>query len=93
MDIKQDSTETDNKPERKLPDVTLPKFYMPKIKPKEWPNKLKLKIREYGRVLKITKKPTSTEFKAIVKASGLGIIIIGMIGFTIHMIVQLLHMR
>jgi len=91
MDINQDST-GQKKPEVKLPDVELPKFYMPKFKPSEWPNKLKLKIREYGRVLKITKKPTSSEFKAIVKASGIGIIIIGAIGFTIHMIVQLLKL-
>ena len=46
------------------------------------------KFKEYGRVLRITKKPDSKEYKAIVKAAGLGIIIIGLIGFTIHMIVQ-----
>ena len=89
MDINQDSTEQ-KKPE--LPDIKIPKFYMPKIQPKEWPNKIKLKIKEYGRVLKITKKPTSAEFKAIVKASGIGIIVIGLVGFAIHMIVQLLSM-
>jgi len=65
---------------------------MPKFKPKEWPNKLKLKLKEYGRVLKITRKPTTPEFKAIVKASGIGILVVGAIGFLIHMIVQLLYM-
>lgn len=91
MDIKQDSTET--KPETaKLPEINMPKLHAPKIKPAEWPNKLKLKLKEYKRVLKITKKPTMTEYKAIVKASGIGIIIIGIIGFIIHMIVQLLYM-
>ncbi|MBD3262843.1 protein translocase SEC61 complex subunit gamma [Candidatus Woesearchaeota archaeon] len=65
---------------------------MPKIKPSEWPNKISLKLKEYRRVLKITKKPSSEEFKAIVKASGLGIIIIGFIGFIIHMITQALQL-
>jgi protein transport protein SEC61 subunit gamma-like protein len=64
------------------------KFYMPKLK---MPN-FKEKFAEYGRVLKVTKKPDSEEFKAIVKASGLGIIVIGMVGFIIAMIVQLIQM-
>lgn len=42
------------------------------------------------RVLKITKKPSSMEFKTIVKVSGLGIIIIGLLGFFIQMLRQLL---
>jgi len=44
---------------------------------------------ECRRVLKITKKPDRLEFKTIVKVSGLGIIIIGLIGFIITMIRQL----
>ncbi len=64
------------------------KFYMPKLK---MPN-FREKFSEYGRVLKVTKKPDSEEFKAIVKASGLGIIVIGMVGFIIAMIVQLIQM-
>lgn len=47
-------------------------------------------VRECKRVLKITKKPDSQEFKTIVKISGLGIIIIGLIGFAIHFIKELL---
>ncbi len=42
------------------------------------------------RVLKITRKPTMEEFKAIVKVSGLGIIIIGLIGFLIVLIDSLI---
>lgn len=61
------------------------KFYMPKFK---MPN-LREKLSEYGRVLKVTKKPDMPEFKTIVKASGLGIIIIGTIGFIIAIIAQL----
>ncbi len=45
-------------------------------------------IKECKRVLRVTKKPTSEEFKTIVKVSGLGIIIIGMIGFLILLIKQ-----
>ncbi|MBW3012747.1 protein translocase SEC61 complex subunit gamma [Candidatus Woesearchaeota archaeon] len=41
---------------------------------------------ECRRVLKVTKKPTKEEFKTIVKVSGLGMIIIGLIGFLISMI-------
>ncbi len=43
-------------------------------------------IRESIRVLKVTKKPTKEEFKAIVKVSGLGILAIGAIGFVVQMI-------
>jgi len=46
--------------------------------------------KECLRVLKITKKPSKEEFKTIVKVSGLGIIIIGLIGFLIQMVKQLL---
>ena len=42
------------------------------------------------RVLKVTKKPSKEEFKVIVKVSGIGIGIIGAIGFAIHMAWKLL---
>jgi protein transport protein SEC61 subunit gamma and related proteins len=38
------------------------------------------------RVLKVTKRPDTEEFKTIVKVSGLGMTVIGMIGFIIAMI-------
>lgn len=69
-----------------LPNIHMPHLRFPKMR--EIPGKIKSKLREYWRVLKITKKPDSKEYKAIVKASGIGIIIIGMVGFIIHMIVQ-----
>ena len=53
---------------------------------KEIPRKIKSKLLEYGRVYKVTKKPSMDEFKAIVKVTALGIVIIGLIGFAIHMI-------
>ncbi|MCH8003747.1 MAG: protein translocase SEC61 complex subunit gamma [Nanoarchaeota archaeon] len=47
-------------------------------------------INESIRVLRITRKPSREEFKTIVKVSGLGMIIIGLIGFIITMVKQLL---
>ncbi len=48
--------------------------------------KLKNFVKECARVLKITKKPTKEEFKTISKVSGLGILIIGLLGFIVHLI-------
>jgi len=42
-------------------------------------------IGECSRVLKVTRKPDSLEFKTIVKVSGLGMAIIGIIGFVVTM--------
>ena len=48
------------------------------------------KIRRFAtecrRVLTITKKPTMYEFKTIVKVSGLGILLIGFLGFVFQVI-------
>ena len=52
--------------------------------------RLKSFIIECRRVLKVTRKPTGTEFKTIVKASALGMAIIGLIGFAIHIVRQLI---
>jgi protein transport protein SEC61 subunit gamma-like protein len=52
--------------------------------------KIKRFILECRRVLKVTKKPDREEFKTIVKASGIGMIIIGLVGFILQMIKQLL---
>lgn len=54
-------------------------------KPNLW-NKFMRFSKECIRVLKITKKPTKEEFKTISKISGLGILIIGLIGFLVHVI-------
>jgi len=42
------------------------------------------------RVMRITKKPTKEEFVTIVKVSGLGLLAIGLIGFVLHFINQLI---
>ncbi|MBU0461470.1 MAG: protein translocase SEC61 complex subunit gamma [Nanoarchaeota archaeon] len=46
--------------------------------------------KECNRVLKVTKKPTNDEFRVIVKASGIGMAIIGAIGFLVQLIKELL---
>lgn len=51
-----------------------------------WQYKLKSFMGECIRVLRVTKKPDANEYKTIVKVSGLGIIIIGMLGFVVQMI-------
>ncbi len=42
-------------------------------------------LRECHRVLKVTKKPNSEEFKTIVKVSAAGMLLIGLVGFLIQM--------
>lgn len=52
------------------------------------------KLRHFGheclRVLKITKKPTNMEFKTIVKVSALGMAIIGIVGFMVFLLKQMI---
>jgi len=55
-----------------------------------WKTKFKSWLKECYRVLRITKKPGTEEFKTIVKVSGMGMGAIGLIGFVISMIKQLL---
>ena len=50
-----------------------------------WQYKIKSFIGACLRVLKVTKKPDAIEFKTIVKVSGLGILIIGLLGFVVQM--------
>lgn len=52
--------------------------------------RLKSFVNECARVLRVTRRPDKAEFKTIVKISGLGILVIGFIGFLITMIKQLL---
>ena len=54
-----------------------------------WITKLKRFIIECKRVLRVTRKPDAFEFKTIVKVSGLGMAVIGLLGFVIQMIKQI----
>ena len=53
-------------------------------------SKLKNFIQECIRVFQVTKKPGKEELKVVVKVSAIGILIIGAIGFIIHIIWTLL---
>ncbi|MEM4245336.1 MAG: protein translocase SEC61 complex subunit gamma [Candidatus Nanoarchaeia archaeon] len=48
-------------------------------------------LSECLRVLRVTKKPGKEEFKIIVKVSGIGILIIGFIGFIIFVVGDMLR--
>ena len=55
-----------------------------------WTGKLKHFWHECVRVLKITRKPSNAEFKIIVKVSALGIAIIGIIGYIVFLVKQMI---
>ncbi|MBW2969665.1 protein translocase SEC61 complex subunit gamma [Candidatus Woesearchaeota archaeon] len=52
--------------------------------------RLKAFITECKRVLRVTKKPDKQEFVTIVKISSIGMGIIGIIGFLVHFVKELL---
>ncbi|HLC97877.1 protein translocase SEC61 complex subunit gamma [Candidatus Woesearchaeota archaeon] len=56
----------------------------------EQPGKLKRFWKETLRVLRVTKKPNKEEYKNLAKITGLGCAAIGIIGFVIFLIKQLL---
>lgn len=60
------------------------------MQPEEKPSRVKRFIKETLRVLRITKKPGRVEFQGLVKITGIGIAIIGVIGFVVFLIKQLL---
>lgn len=47
-------------------------------------------IKEALRVLRITKKPSAEEYKSLLKVTGIGVALIGALGFIIFLIKQLL---
>ncbi len=54
----------------------------------EWKQIAKEFVIECVRVLKVTRKPSKDEYRTIVKVSGLGILLIGLIGFIVAMLNQ-----
>lgn len=52
--------------------------------------KLKEFSKECVRVVHVTKKPDKQEFTTIIKISGIGILVIGFIGFLLHAAKELL---
>lgn len=51
-----------------------------------WLYKLKMWLVEYKRIIAVMKKPSKEEFITVVKVSGLGILLIGLLGFIIQMV-------
>lgn len=51
--------------------------------------KLREFITECGRVLRVARKPTKHEYWTTAKVSGIGIMIIGLVGFLLHLIDRL----
>ena len=47
-------------------------------------------LKQCERVLRVSKKPDTEEYKTVAKVTGIGILIIGLIGFIIALISQLL---
>lgn len=47
------------------------------------------KLKEWDRVIKLSRKPRRSEFVMIAKITGLGMVVIGTIGFTIRMLLQI----
>ncbi len=61
-----------------------------------WELQHKIEVRQqrigkgkYGRVLKMARKPTNEEYEKTSKITGLGILLVGSIGFTIYIIKEL----
>jgi len=54
-------------------------------------SRLKSFILESRRVFRVTKKPSMEEYKGIVKISAIGIAVIGLIGFLIDILWQLIQ--
>ena len=47
-------------------------------------------IQKCGRVWVVTKKPSSLEFKTVAKASAIGILVIGFLGFVVSIVIRFL---
>lgn len=47
-------------------------------------------LDEWSRVVKLSRKPKKYELVTIAKVTGLGMLIVGLIGFMIRMIIQIL---
>mgnify|MGYP005858004535 CR=1 FL=1 len=52
--------------------------------------KLSNTVKQYIRILKLTRKPSNEEFLTISKVAGAGILIIGLLGFIIYLLMVLI---
>jgi protein transport protein SEC61 subunit gamma-like protein len=56
----------------------------------EIPGNIPLRLGEYIRVLKLTRKPSKEEFSVIAKVAGAGILLVGFIGFIIYILISVM---
>jgi protein transport protein SEC61 subunit gamma-like protein len=56
----------------------------------EIPGNVPLRLGEYVRVLKLTRKPSREEFLVIAKVAGAGILLVGFIGFIIYILISVM---
>ena len=58
---------------------------------KDWfsPVKIKEKLKQYRRVISIARKPDKEEFSSSAKVTGIGLLFMGLIGFVIFLLYQL----
>ncbi len=59
------------------------------------PNQISLEnltggLKQYIRIIQLTRKPSNEEFLTIAKVAGAGILLIGVIGFAIYLVMVLL---
>lgn len=47
-------------------------------------------LKQCERVLRVSKKPDADEYKTVAKVTGVGIIIIGLVGFVVEILSQVL---
>ncbi|MDD5417066.1 MAG: protein translocase SEC61 complex subunit gamma, partial [Candidatus Aenigmarchaeota archaeon] len=52
-------------------------------------SKIKGKLEQYKRTIEVARKPNKEEFMSSIKITGLGILLLGFIGFIIYMIYHL----
>ena len=81
--------------ETKTPASELPKGLLFQVKRIAAPiprkiSELKMFAIECQRVLRVTKKPNREEFQTIVKISAVGMAVIGLLGFAIHAIKEII---
>lgn len=60
------------------------------LEDKELPGNVPLRLSEYIRILKLTRKPSREEFTVIAKVAGAGILLIGFIGFIIYILITVM---
>ncbi|HIH23462.1 TPA: protein translocase SEC61 complex subunit gamma [Candidatus Woesearchaeota archaeon] len=61
-------------------------MYEPIEEEQTFKTKAKSFIIQCARVLKVTRKPDRDEYRTLIKVSGLGIAVIGFLGFLLHVI-------